>query len=423
MEHGRNDIARLLLEHHAEVNTFDNDGWSPLLWAAKKGRTTMVQMLMDAGADVDHRLASGEKSTHLVVAHPDTLRILIAHGADINSSAIDPPYTPLMFAVEAERIDTVRLLIASGADVNKFGETGRTAMVLAIQHGTTTIAGLLLDAGADANCKLFCNQTLLHKAVIYSREEICGMLLEYNADVDAAEDVTDDTALHLVDDSTPVALVARLLKRGANPEKRNKDGYTAIVEASRVGNVDIVRYLISKRVELNIRTCSGRGGALHLASNVEVAKALVQAGADRNLRDATIGTPVTAVCWDQGNKEDLIRYLIEDAEVDVNIRDGVIGHTLSAACGWSTPVIVKLLLEKGVDVHRIDDMGRSAIHFAAFHNLEIFDVLLQAGALVGAVDKMARSVLHWAAIGGVPDIVQRVLSLSGSSVNDRDADG
>src|SRR5438309_1470031 len=47
------DVARVLIEHKANVNARTKDGFTPLLFAAQQGDADSAQMLLTAGADVN----------------------------------------------------------------------------------------------------------------------------------------------------------------------------------------------------------------------------------------------------------------------------------------------------------------------------------------------------------------------------------
>jgi ankyrin repeat protein len=65
--------------------------------------------------------------------------------------------------------------------------------------------------------------------------------------------------------------------------------------------------------------------------------------------------------------------------------------------------LCKSLLDEGIDVHAIDDLGCSALHFAACRgNVEICQLLLSAGANIQAMDNTGWAPLHFAANFGHP---------------------
>lgn len=54
-EAGRVTAVRILLAGGADPAAADNDGWSPLAFAARAGAAAVVKELLDAGAPVDPR--------------------------------------------------------------------------------------------------------------------------------------------------------------------------------------------------------------------------------------------------------------------------------------------------------------------------------------------------------------------------------
>lgn len=62
---GRLEIAKLLVDAHAEVNTKDDVGGTPLGYAALYGHLGVVKLLVDAGADVEAKDKGGITSAEL----------------------------------------------------------------------------------------------------------------------------------------------------------------------------------------------------------------------------------------------------------------------------------------------------------------------------------------------------------------------
>jgi len=68
---------------------------------------------------------------------------LLAHGADVNARDQDGE-TALMIAASGGNSDIVRMLLDEGADVSaELGATGKTALMLAEEHGYTLVMELL----------------------------------------------------------------------------------------------------------------------------------------------------------------------------------------------------------------------------------------------------------------------------------------
>jgi len=70
-----------------DVNIVDNEGWTPLHFAASVGRTDTVELLLDHGADVDAVTKKGMPAIYWAATATEgdpisTIRVLRAHGAD-----------------------------------------------------------------------------------------------------------------------------------------------------------------------------------------------------------------------------------------------------------------------------------------------------------------------------------------------------
>lgn len=141
---------------HALINTCDAQGYTGLHVAAAHGQTGAVQIvaqLLLAGAAVDAAMSANEATPlHLAAGsgHNDILQLLIDAGADIDSrdSCLR---TPLHLAAAARRTSTVQLLLSRGASVNAVRRGNWAALHLAACTGSADIVQQLLAAGVDVN--------------------------------------------------------------------------------------------------------------------------------------------------------------------------------------------------------------------------------------------------------------------------------
>jgi ankyrin repeat protein len=129
------DAARLresLSSEPSLANTENNDGLTPLGFAAHFGQKDAVRVLLEYGADVNaishsklsfipsntalHAAIAGNKSIEVV-------EILIKNGADVN--AIDSnEHTPLQAVAFEGNTEIARLLIKEGADLSRKAGVG-----------------------------------------------------------------------------------------------------------------------------------------------------------------------------------------------------------------------------------------------------------------------------------------------------------
>ncbi|XP_044064689.1 B-cell lymphoma 3 protein homolog [Siniperca chuatsi] len=89
----------------------------------------------------------------------DLARMLLDAGADINTTDIKSGQSPLMHAVESNNADMVHFLIESGCDVNSQSYSGNTALHSACGRGQVDTVRLLLKSGADSSLKNNHNDT------------------------------------------------------------------------------------------------------------------------------------------------------------------------------------------------------------------------------------------------------------------------
>jgi ankyrin repeat protein len=154
------EILQLLLEHGA--NSLEKA--RALQAAAYKGALEAVEVLIDAGADVNasptfYSIAYEQEEVRTALqaaaqqGHLDVVRLLLERGAEVERSSIseDEEGTALQFAAIAGSIVIVNELIQRGANVNAapLGENGRTALEGAAEHGRLDMVQLLLNLEAE----------------------------------------------------------------------------------------------------------------------------------------------------------------------------------------------------------------------------------------------------------------------------------
>lgn len=118
--------------------------------AVDRGHTEVAKILINHGADVNDKDSYGQSLVMTAVSanHPGVLDALIAAKADV-SAPNQYRITPLAVAAEQGHLHSVKALIAAGAKVNARGTSGGTALSVAILRGYKEIVEALLAANAD----------------------------------------------------------------------------------------------------------------------------------------------------------------------------------------------------------------------------------------------------------------------------------
>jgi ankyrin repeat protein len=295
------DVARLLLERGADVNariehgSDDNlEGRTPLHTAANHGRVEVARVLLEYGANVgaednkgrtplhdaaDYRWieANSERAEDYASGKVEVVRVLLEHGANLGAKDNEGK-SPLHKAAEYGNVEGVRVLLRHGANVGAEDNKGRTPLHDAADYGTINkyfgkmedyvsgkvdVVRMLLEHGANVGAEDNKGRTPLHDAADYRRAEANSermedyangkveairVLLEHGANA-GAEDNAGRTALHIAEKYGEIEVVHVLLEHGANVGAEDSKGRTPFRMASASGEDETMKLLLEYGAE------------------------------------------------------------------------------------------------------------------------------------------------------------------------------
>ena len=391
IQEGHCDVMQVLIDAGSDIEAKDEKGRSPLHWSCFSGKIAVVKMLVKAGAGV--RFTDNNGITCLIIAsrfgHTETVRYLVGlKDVDVNH-ADTSGFAALHYAVQQNHPDVMQVLIDAGADIEAMEEKGRSPLHVACLSGSLAVVKMLLKAGAGVCVLSNGGSTCLHFAAHHGHTEIVRYLVDLpEVDVNH-QGMNDQSALHYAARQRHPDVVEVLIDAGADIEAQDNDGYSPLFLPSISGGVDTV-------------------------------KVLLRAGADVRATDNT-GNTCLMLAGANGHIE-TVRTLLCMPEVDLDhARDG--GSTALHYAVHVTPTdVLQALLDAGADIEAKDAEGRSALLVASSTGEEkSVKVLVEAGAEVRATDDEGNTCLILAAYFGYTDIVRYLLCLS--DVHDRDAEG
>lgn len=176
---GCDPIVKFLIDRGADANVRDDQKATPLFRALIHGHTVeTIALLLDHGADVNATI--GEQRTPLELAiernEVSIVQLLIDRGADLLNR-----HCYICLALHLGKSDEICLaLIDSGKiDLNVANAAGRTALEFAVQQDRLKVIEKLLAKGANPNIKTRNGNWLIHQVIAFKKIEALKLLMPH----------------------------------------------------------------------------------------------------------------------------------------------------------------------------------------------------------------------------------------------------
>ena len=191
--YGSHDVAKWLLVRGAKANARtvlkDPDKFptvgdcTALHMACARNHLDVARLLIEHGADLSQKDGNGNTAFILACAKGqlETIKLLIEHGASINAPN-SYHWTPLSVAADQDQSVLAEFLITQGADVNAGG--GRTPLMRASERGNESLVRLLIKQGASVNHTNLGGASALLDAAVEGHAEVVKLLIQNGAKLD-----------------------------------------------------------------------------------------------------------------------------------------------------------------------------------------------------------------------------------------------
>ena len=454
------ETLQAIIDHGADVNGTCKSGVTALMAACSEGNINAINVLLNAGADLNitepnngytclHEAACGDfsgqalqtlidygavvnvttniKSSPLICAYhkgnAKAINVLLKAGACVNHADNFNGSTCLHHAITGNcSAEILQAVIGHGADVNAANGHSKTALMLACQKGNTNAINVLLKSGADPNITDVEGNTCLRTAVLKScSKETLQAIIDHGADVNAA-DKDNETALLAACQCENTNAIDVLLKAGANPNIANAEGYTCLFCAViRRCRKETLQAIIDHGADVNA-TCKGSTAlmAAFPKGNTSAINVLLNAGADAKIADDEGSTCLHYAAGGDCSKK-VLQTLIECGG-DVNVTNKTNKSPLIIACQKGKTDVVHVLLDAGADPSVADTTGNTCLHYASLAgncSKQVLQTVIDHGADVNAINKMNASPLSFACSRGNADAIN-VLLKAGAYANNAD---
>jgi ankyrin repeat protein/tetratricopeptide (TPR) repeat protein len=258
----KGDVAavKALVEKSPQfVEARDNDGDTPLHYAAYGGNVELINYLIDKGAKLDLQDRQRKTPLHLAATYgrKDAVAALLKRGAALETKDDYERTALILCARERGQAATGRVLIEAGADVNAVDKFGSTALELAAWRGKAEFVDLLLEKGARVPESGRQWQGMLSEAAANGLTTLFRRLTEGRQDLKTV-DPSGVWLFHSAAAGGSPEIVGLLLDKGFDPGKPDRFGWTPLHYAARDGRTDAARILIDRGAPLDIRTIMGQ---------------------------------------------------------------------------------------------------------------------------------------------------------------------
>ncbi len=430
VSHGLYGVVKVLLNLNVNTEVFDDEGWTPLMWAANNNLTNIVQILLEKGALLNG--SNGTNSTFsgwtpLMLAsgggHLETVKTLVNNGADLGVKDNDK-WTALTWASLNGNADVLSFLINKGSQIDSLTSDDATPLIWASSKGHENVVKNLLDKGANIKLKDIHGKTALAHAVLQGHfstarllikkganinqnllyaskrgyKEMVDFLLKENAEIDYISS-KNETALELAFKGKHTQTAKLLLSRGANTSLKNSQGQTSLMNAVLTGKIGLVKLLLndSKKFPIDLPQINsvdffGNTPLMTSATHgyLDIVNLLLGLGANIETRNRWKESALM-LASSKGFHEIVIKLL----EHGANYRGGDVNEktALLRASQNGHLFVVKTLLSNGANIHinSFDlrgEGGTALIQAARNGHYKVLQELLNAGSIIDDTEMM-----------------------------------
>lgn len=353
------EITEILVENGANLKARDFKTWNSIMYAAAFSDLNTISLLAEKDSTLlDTKTEFNVTPLHIACDYNnlETVMYLCTNSnIDINARDIDG-WTALYHAAHSKSMETYNLLIILGADTNIADNNNvlpETVLTRKIEDEVNELRDIdielfkaiekddyrniraLINRGANINAKDGYGLSALHLAIKNNSFKSVDVLLA-NKNIDLESKLPEGYFTHLGDDSTAVyigkatpliyaifkskgdsRIFNELMKKGANVNATDEEGWTTFLYAAAFGNTSMLRSIAYKNRKLVNSKTKNNVTPLHMA-----------------------------VVYDN---IDNIKYLVRNLKVDINAKDDDGWTALYYAAANNKKEAYKLLLRLGAD--------------------------------------------------------------------------
>lgn len=270
------DVIAALIREGADVNARDYYGWTALMLAAQQNRNQEItKLLIDAGADTQARNFVGWTSSFVARMDNKNPKVyaLLKDGEepvfdDEFLSEASNPFDNVDWKTAS--VPQIRKLIKAGADVRSQDKYGWTPLMAAVSdEADPDVVEQLIKYGADVNAR---NKDGWTPLMIIAGNCLNVSLVKKIKDIEKAKKLkkkkkkkknNDDSVSEkkekiVVTNVKTAKIIDILIKAGADVNKQDNKGMTALMIAVISNNFDAAEALLNAKTDMSVTDMDGK---------------------------------------------------------------------------------------------------------------------------------------------------------------------
>ncbi|XP_014288924.1 putative ankyrin repeat protein RF_0381 [Halyomorpha halys] len=412
------EVVKWLLEHSSSEDfpiesKIIEDAW-------KSSRIKIIVLLMKYNkiskqnlpvVIVNERFRNNETFLHIAsrFGYTEMVSLLILNiGANVNVKDVEGR-SPLYRAVEYNHYPVIEILAVRGADLKT-----EPLLALAIQKGYIDSIKSLLNYRAPFQVKDSDGELPFFIAANQNNVNIFEILNSIKGpkyDIISSTNDFGDTLMHVAASKGFMESVKTLYFLGIPVNAINNFGESVLYKAVESQNVKLINFLIENKADITIPTIKG-DTIMHLAAslgNLEIVKYLSskKVRSPVHVRNAQGETPVYKAAI-SGNSE-VLKYLVGNGGDLLSHTEGM--TMLHDAAAEGNERAVTCLIDSGMSVDVLGFWDVTPLHLAISNgHRRIVEKLLENGANANSKTKNLWTPLHRAVLIDDPDIIQLLIN-------------
>ncbi len=393
----RTDEAIFLIQNKAfKLDYANKNKETALSEAIKNENADVIIALMEGGASIDNGDVQNPIFIAVMTGNTSIIETLIQKGADINATD-EYGNNAFHYVISSKRPEEMAsYLISQKVDLEHKNNNGESPLFYAIKNGSITQAAILIKHKADVKTLDNAKQNLYFAAVMSKSKAGVDFVRTYNKDINAVNADRYTPLLMAISLESP-EIVKKLIDLGADVELETVT--TPLWHAfSNSGGVktDCLKVIVENGADINKKNDLGETVLLRsvVTGKEALTVAFIQWGANVNIADSKGVYPIQHAVQQKASR--IIGPLISGG-ADLQVRDKG-GDTLLHSCvKASSREMIDIFLEsKKINIDYPSNSGTTAAMLAfSSDKVDLGNYLISKGASLQASDKAGKTLVSY----------------------------